>query len=202
MQNLAWISYNQNSRYYFDQYNSLKFSKVHRSFSKFLPVVGSNILDVGSGSGRDAFALAKKGYFVTAVEPSTGMLNLAKQYFHHEKITWMKDSLPSLASLKSSKQKYDFILLSAVWMHINPEKRKRSLRTLAELLSEKGVLAITLRIGPTIPERFIHDADVKSLVDLAKSIKLEIIYMSRFNKDSLSREDIRWQKIVLTKSKL
>jgi len=199
MQNLAWNSYNKNSRYYFDQYNSFKFSKVHRSFSKFLPPIGANILDIGSGSGRDAFALAKRGYFVTAVEPSVAMLNLAKQHHDHERIIWIRDSLPLLDKLKDSNQKFDFILLSAVWMHISPEKRKGALKRLAGLLNDGGLIAVSLRIGPTIPERFIHEVDVGSLITLATLFGLKVVYISRSTKDSLSRDNVSWRKVVLAK---
>lgn len=200
MQKLAWTAYNKHSHFYFDQYNSVSFYKIHRSFSKFLPPLGSKILDVGSGSGRDALALAKKGYFVTAVEPSVGMLSLSQRLYPHKRITWVRDSLPLLKELSFNQSTFDFILLSAVWMHIKPEKRKRSLKRLMELLSDKGVIAITLRIGPSLPERLIHQVDVESLISIAESLNLKILYISRSTKDSLSRHEVTWKKVVLSKS--
>jgi SAM-dependent methyltransferase len=197
MQRLAWAEYNKSSHLYFEQYNSLEFSKVHRTFSKFLPSIGSSILDVGSGAGRDAFALAKKGYIVTAVEPSIGLLNLAKRINSHEKIIWLKDALPALSKLKGEVKKFDFILLSAVWMHINPNKRKQSLKTLKDLLADKGYMAITLRIGEPMLERHIYEVDVESLIDMAASINLKAIYVSRTIKDSLDRDNVTWRKIIL-----
>ena len=42
---------------------------------------------------------------------------------------------------------FDLILLSAVWMHIPPSDRARSIRKLANLLKPGGKLVISLRHG-------------------------------------------------------
>ena len=61
--------YNKNSDKLTEQYNSLNFQDVHKNILEYLPKNG-NILDVGCGSGRDAFGLARMGYDVTAVDPA------------------------------------------------------------------------------------------------------------------------------------
>jgi 2-polyprenyl-3-methyl-5-hydroxy-6-metoxy-1,4-benzoquinol methylase len=202
MQRLGWSAYNKSSYSYFEQYNSLKFSKVHRSFSRFLPKVGSHVLDVGAGAGRDAHSMAQRGYFVTAVEPSVGLLNLAQKVNGHKNIIWVRDSLPLLKKLTRDGPKFDFILLSAVWMHIRPKKRMQALRVLNNLLNENGHLAITLRIGQEIPERHIYEVDVEGLLDLASELNFKKVYVSRLIKDSLSRENVTWRKVVLAKDVL
>ncbi len=45
------------------------------------------ILDIGAGSGNNAYFLASKGHKVTAVEPS-GLLEVAKRNHAHPNITY------------------------------------------------------------------------------------------------------------------
>ena len=44
-----------------------------------LAPVGCEILDIGAGTGRLSIPLSEKGYLVTAIEPSEGMLNVLNQ---------------------------------------------------------------------------------------------------------------------------
>ncbi|MGQ3357308.1 MAG: class I SAM-dependent methyltransferase, partial [Phreatobacter sp.] len=51
------------------QYESVTFEEVHAPLLHLLPLSG-RALDIGAGSGRDAAALAARGFAVTAVEPT------------------------------------------------------------------------------------------------------------------------------------
>ena len=65
--------YSDNAGYYFEQYQKLDFNDVHGSWLKHLPEPNGLALDIGAGSGRDAAALAKRGWDVLAVEPAAGL---------------------------------------------------------------------------------------------------------------------------------
>lgn len=70
--------YNHDATRFGERYTSLRFEDVQRGVLAHLPVPGSRILDVGAGSGRDAFALDERGYIVTAVEPAVLLQNWAR----------------------------------------------------------------------------------------------------------------------------
>ena len=61
--------YEMNAKPYAEETFSVDMSEQYR---RFLPLLRerARILDVGSGSGRDACYFQKKGYQVTALEPS------------------------------------------------------------------------------------------------------------------------------------
>lgn len=201
MSKVVWDAYNQNSESFFDLYESLSFAKMHRSFLRFLPNGNGTCLDVGAGSGRDAAALAARGYIVTAVEPSQKLLHLAKSHHHHPNITWVEDSLPKLKKLSSSSKRYDFILLSAVWMHILPTERMEALINLKQLLKPKGFIAFTLRIGITdCNDRPMYPVSVKELISQAEGLGFITVYQSRKSYDSLKRNNVEWRKVVLMSS--
>lgn len=197
--NKPWGSYDRHSDHFFQAYNKIHFSSVHRAFIKFLPNhAAAKVLDIGCGSGRDAIALAKRGYAVTAVEPSNEMLRLAETRDTQKKITWKNDALPQLKSL--GDKSFNFILVSAVWMHIPPHHRDRSIQRIAELLDNNGHLAITLRMGEQDPSRMMYPVTLEELLTLALKYGLHPTYISRPTKDSLNRSEISWRKVVLTKS--
>ncbi len=189
--------YDQEASAYFEKYESLYFSKIHRVFLPFLPKSGSLCLDVGAGSGRDAMALARRGYRVTAVEPSLQFRSMAITHNSHENIRWVDDCLPKLRSLSSDTHAFSFILLSAVWMHIAPFDRDESLATLSNLLAIDGKIALTLRIGPTDLAKGMHEVSVDDLILRASKYDLVPVYLGRSTSDALHRKDIKWKRVVL-----
>lgn len=191
----AWETYDSDAASYFAAYDSLRFSKVHRQFIPYLPAKGGKILDIGCGSGRDAYALARRGYFVTAVDPSEELLSLASKKNDHPRVTWLNDHLPALSKLGS--ERYEFVLVSAVWMHISADQQESSLQRLAKLVTPNGYVAITLRFGPDDAEREMNEVDIELFLDKAKVQNLSPIYVSRKIRDSLGRGCVAWRKIVL-----
>jgi SAM-dependent methyltransferase len=193
----AWDHYDRSTESHFTRFECFHFSNVHRSFLRFLPNRGGSCLDVGAGSGRDAAAMAERGLRVVAVEPSGALLRLARNRHVNTGITWVQDSLPLLEKIVQLDETYDFILLSAVWMHLPPSRRNAALATLSSLLSKRGCLAITLRVGPAEPDRSIYEVSVHDLLDRSMRFGLNPIYVSRVVRDSLHRSEIRWVKVVL-----
>lgn len=199
MQITTWHAYDDASDSYFDSYERLSFSDMHRAFLKFLPQKGAACLDVGAGSGRDAAALARRGFSVTAAEPSRGLRALAQARHQSLGIRWIDDHLPQLKGVVASQERFAFILVSAVWMHVAPDDRGLAVRTLADLLEIDGHIAITLRQGDVSDGRLMYPVNTEELLSQAEENGLRAVYVSRRNKDSLARQDISWRKVVLAK---
>lgn len=117
-------------------YESVRFESVHGA----LPESPARVLDVGAGTGRDAAALAGRGFMVDAVEPVTELRRVAERLHQGTGVTWRAGALPSLHGVQGP---YDAVLLSAVWMHLRPEERPVAMRRLAGLLASGGILLIT-----------------------------------------------------------
>ena len=124
-QNITY--YSTNASELAKQYDSVPFESVHKEWLQIIPKEGM-VLDVGAGSGRDARYLAAKGLGVVAVEPASGIRELAQAYTISNPIHWISDSLPELTEVFRLHTKFDLILLSAVWMHIPPSSRERAFR--------------------------------------------------------------------------
>lgn len=197
----SWDYYQTNPEEHFRRFESVRFEDVHSDLMKYLPSEGGACLDVGAGSGRDAAAIAKRGIHVIAVEPNRALLEMGAARHKASNIEWEQDSLPSLRKVKQRDTVYDFILLSAVWMHLRPSERDLSLKTLRNLLKPSGYLAISLRIAKADEARVMFDVSVEDLVARAERSGYSVAHVSRVKKDSFNRSDVRWCKVILNKSK-
>lgn len=156
----SWDFYSKNAEKLKEQYDALSFEEIHASWLHLLDRPNLRILDVGAGSGRDARALAARGHFVTAVEPSS----LLEE--DTEGITWVSAHLPELAGILTQ---FDIVLCSSVWNHINPEDRFKALENLWLALESGGYLVITVCTGEREPsERIWFNTTVEELITLAE----------------------------------
>lgn len=205
--------YNDNATELAQQYLSKTFDEVHQSWSQFLPSIVENpnarILDLGAGSGRDSkhFAeLAAKTHItenniqIFAVEPAKELSQLGQKTTQGLNVKWIEDSLPALSNVTKQEISFDLILLSAVWMHIPPSDRARSIRKLANLLKPGGKLVISLRHGQTDEEckqRKMHHVCADELKQLATDVGLFTKLETPKEEDKLGRNHVSWQTVVL-----
>ncbi|MBB5021368.1 class I SAM-dependent methyltransferase [Desulfurispira natronophila] len=191
--------YNHNAAHYAQRYESVAFEDVHGQLLDFIARLGNSafVLDVGSGSGRDAAWFAAQGHEVVAVEPSHGMRTEAIKRHADTAVQWVDDSLPALAATHRLGISFDLILLSAVWMHVRPTDRARAMRKLATLLNPGGRMAITLRLGPPDPQRQMYDVSEHELDILAREHGLKKIELATASSaDKLGRDDISWLTVL------
>jgi SAM-dependent methyltransferase len=201
--------YTTNAQRLFNQYNSLSPEAVHSAWLPYLPKLSNSIsskqaLDIGAGSGRDTAWLAAEGWNVVAVEPALGLSRLGSDITRGQAVSWLDDSLPELASLVSSFDNstdvsagYDFILVSAVWMHLTPAEQVQSLLRLKQLAAPGAVLVITWRNQADEAERVFYPVDVEQFKTAqfeAGQFKLLAAYSSA---DEGGREGVVWQCVVL-----
>lgn len=192
--------YSANAEALFTAYTALDFETVHADWLTCLPEKPGTALDVGAGSGRDALALAKRGWEVVAVEPAQRLRQLGGTHTAGTAVQWMDDQLPELAQVRALSERFDLILLSAVWMHLPPSERERAMRVLSELLAPGGRLCVTLRHGPGDGQRTFHPTSREELEHLAHQRALVNITppASRgIRQDCQGRSDVTWETVCL-----
>ena len=192
--------YSDNAEALFERYNALEFEKVHADLASGLPDASGAALDVGAGSGRDALALAKRGWEVVAVEPATRLRRLGEKHTHGHTVQWIDDRLPALEKVRALSERFDLILLSAVWMHIPPAERERTMRVLGDLLAPGGRLCMTLRHGPEDGERDFYPVSREEVEQLARRRALVDITPSGAREkrsDCQERSEVSWEMVCL-----
>jgi 2-polyprenyl-3-methyl-5-hydroxy-6-metoxy-1,4-benzoquinol methylase len=178
----------------FAAYQAVSPEQVHSAWSHLLPAQPGLACDIGAGSGRDACWLAKLGWNVTAVEPSPKLRHLGQSHTtaNHCKpgsVTWLDDTLPELKRLRSLDQRFNLILISAVWMHLPPTQHERAMRIVSDLLTPGGLLVISLRIGED-PERRFNPVTAQEVQSLAQRRALATKVFCR--QPDVARPGIEW----------
>ena len=152
----------------FKHYESFPAADAHRAVLHLIPAAPSSILDIGSGTGRDAAWFAAQGHRVVAVEP-TDALRLPAMALHPSPlIEWLDDSLPDLASLLTRGESFDVVMLTAVWMHLDSQQRYRAMPNVASLVREGGVMIMMTRHGPVPPGRRMFEVSAEETIELAR----------------------------------
>lgn len=187
--------YEQNATQLAQQYDSLTFETVHKSWQSHWPQKGASVLDIGAGSGRDAKWLRAQGCKIVAVEPCDALRDVGKRQTGRN-VIWLSDSLPNLKRTRDLGLCFDVILLSAVWMHLSPDERPTALDNLAQLLTENGKLVISLRHGEFNDGRKAYPVSVNELEALSREIPLRVNQVVDCS-DSLQRSQVNWQTVVL-----
>lgn len=177
------------------QYESVAFEDVHRDLLPLLPAPPARAVDIGAGTGRDAAALAARGYQVTAVEPTPELREVAQRLHPGTAIRWIDDALPGLERLQSLGERFDLVLLSAVWMHLDPQERAHGMARLAALLAPGGVLSLSLRHGPVPAGRRMFDVTAMETQALAGGHGLVTVHDSSAPA-LLNGPEVWWSRLV------
>jgi SAM-dependent methyltransferase len=187
--------YSETAQALIDQYESIHFEDVHRPVLHAFPAPPARVLDIGAGTGRDAAALARKGHAVTAVEP-TPELRAWGQANHPRSIRWIDDTLPQLPQVCALHERFDLILLTAVWMHLDVGEQRDAMHTLAALLAPGGLVSMSLRHGPVPEGRRMFDVSAGEVSELAAGCGLSPLHAVETS-DMLGRADVDWTFLVL-----
>ncbi len=167
------------------QYESIAFAQVHAAVLHLVPPPPCRVLDIGAGTGRDAAALAALGHRVLAVEPTDEMRMRARALHPSPAIEWLDDGLPDLATVKTRGEDYDLVMLSAVWMHLDEEQRRRAMPNVASLVSPGGVVFLSLRYGPVPHGRRMFAVPAEDTIELAAAAGLALVSRSSGQDSSL-----------------
>ena len=175
------------------QYDGIDPAQMYEPLLPFLPKSGASAMDIGAGAGRDALWLESMGYSVVAVEPARGLrlIMADKAQRGAGRISVRDDALPKLETLRND-EKFDLILLSAVWQHVAPRQRREAFNKVAGHLKEGGMVYMLLRRGPAPAGRKMYPVSSRSLKGYATDLGLEVVETQQRQKDLLNRGDVRW----------
>jgi SAM-dependent methyltransferase len=178
------------------QYESITFEDVHRDVLHLFPTEHGHVLDIGAGSGRDAAALALLGHRVVAVEPTQELRAEGQRLHPLPTLRWLDDQLPELLVVRNLGQRFDVILLTAVWMHLDAAERETAMYAIASLLREGGIVVMSLRHGPVPDGRRMFDVSADETVTLGEQVGLSKHHCSE-REDMLGRADVSWSFVAL-----
>ena len=121
-----------------------------------LNINSGTILDLGTGPGTQAIALAERGFQVTATDISETAIQQAEQTAKQKKlnISWQQDDIIN----SKLNQTFDFVFDRGCFHVFSPEQRQDYVRIVDKLLNDQGYLFIKcfshLQPGEQGPHRF------------------------------------------------
>ena len=177
-----------------EQYESIAFADLHRDILHLIPGASSRIIDIGAGTGRDAAAFAALGHSVVAVEPTEQLRAHGQRLHRLAEISWIDDALPDLDKVHAHGERFDLVMLTAVWMHLDAGQRKRAMPRVCGLLRPDGRMALSLRHGPVPAGRRMFDVSVAETCALARESGLEMIHHSQH--DALLGQPGVWWSVL------
>lgn len=180
------------------QYESLVFADVHRWALHLIPTAPCRVLDIGSGTGRDAAGFAALGHRVVAVEPTAELRTRATAMHPSPRIEWLDDGLPDLARLKTRGDKFDIVMLTAVWMHLDEQQRQQAMPNVASLVQRGGVMILSLRYGPVPKGRRMFTVPADETARLAGSEGLRLV-LQHEARASARQVGVSWTRLAFSK---
>lgn len=183
----------------FKQYENIPFAEFQSPILHLIPTAPSRVLDIGSGTGRDAGGLAALGHEVVAVEPTDELRRRAAAAHPSPRIEWLDDSLPDLTHLTARGARFDVVLMTAVWMHLDEPQRRRAMPRVAERLRGGGVLLLSLRHGPVPPGRRMFEVSSTETIALAAAQGLGLVLRQENQDGYLKRPGVTWTRLAFSK---
>jgi SAM-dependent methyltransferase len=186
----------------FRRYEAIPAADAHRASLYLIPAASSRVLDIGSGTGRDAAWLAAMGHRVVAVEPTAAMRIPAMALHPSPQIEWLDDSLPDLSVLRTRGETFDVVMLTAVWMHIDAAQRQRAMPNLAALLRADGVMIMKVRHGPVPSGRRMFEVSAEETIQLAQAQNLHPVLNIRTesNQEQNRAAGVSWINLAFVKA--
>ena len=179
---------------------ALDFNIVCKDFVDFLPLAHSTVLDLGAGAGQNSAALEKLGFKVTAIEPMKAFLNAAMATYKDTSIEWLHDSLPYLCCLDSHEQSFDFVLIDAVWHHLNETERALAVKKISAVIKTNGRCGISLRNGPAGMGTQVFPTDGNDTINLFERYGFKCIFRRSNQASKLpNKQNVKWTRLVLEK---
>ena len=186
----------------FRRYEAIPAADAHRAVLHLIPAAPCRVLDIGSGTGRDAAWFAAQGHRVVAVEPTDALRLPAMALHPSPRIEWLDDSLPDLPRLKSRGDSFDLVMLTAVWMHLDEAQRRRAMPNLAGLVRRGGTVIMKIRHGPVPPGRRMFEISPEETIELARIQGLQPVLNLR-NESSQEQNraaGVTWTNLAFVKA--
>jgi len=114
-------------------------------------------------------------------------------------IEWVDDSLPDLAVMRARGEEYDVVMLSAVWMHLDAQQRRKAMPYVAALVRNGGVMIMSLRHGPVPPGRRMFEVSAEEIIAQAKLLGLRCV-LNQEAEPSLRQPGVSWTRLAFRKS--
>ena len=189
--------YNTYAREYFERTFAVEMSSVYEHFTKFLKP-GSQICDLGCGSGRDSKYFMSQGFTVMPIDGSLEMCRLASNFLKQKVICQKFDEM-------DYKNEFDSIWACASLLHIQKKKLSDIVEKLVQAAKDNAVIYTCFKIGNSeriVDGRLFSDynqSEMLNFIKKHKSLRLIELWVSNDIMDPLEKS--QWLNIIVKTNK-
>ena len=151
------------------------------AFTSEMP--GNRVLDLGSGSGRDAVLLRNRGLEVVYLDASNEMINITTKLR-------FESHLADFSDMRFPDASFDDVWAYTSLIHIQKEKPREVIEKIRKLLKTKGIFAIGVMEGDsagmvqrkTMPgaARYFKNYSRKELRELVEPLGFQFLQEDRY----------------------
>ena len=172
------------------------FADMSEQYQRFLPLLReqARILDVGSGSGRDACYFQKHGYQETALEPSKNLCREIRKVFSGEIVC-------SDIQSYQPDQPFDGIWACASLLHLQEKEIMRFFEKMDLYLKDNGIIYFSgkngIPTGRAADGRYFLEFTeqlVEKILAANERMRLEELW---YTEDVSGREGFRWMNVIM-----
>ncbi len=184
--------YEINAKRYAEETFSVDMSEQYK---KFLPLLReqARILDLGSGSGRDACYFQKKGYQVTALEPSKNLCREIRKVFSGKIVC-------SDIQSYQPEQRFDGIWACASLLHLQEKEVLSFFEKINLYLNDNGIIYLSGKNGIPTGEA----PDGRYFLEFTEALKEKILVTNErirlnelwYSEDVSGRKGFRWVNMI------
>lgn len=175
-------SYNRTAASYAERTHHSQMYRQRDWFIEFLPVQNAHILDLGCGPGWDTLYFRGRGYHVTGVDLSSGMLEEARQ-----RVPGNAFVQADMRRLPLQSGSFGAVWACASLLHLPKESAMLALAEIARVLAPGGLLFLAVKQGEA--ESWREPADAvnrfyfayylsEELADLTGQVRFEILSLA------------------------
>lgn len=187
--------YQKNAIEYFQSTVNIDVSLLYERFVKYVPT-GSQILDLGCGSGRDTKAFLNKGYVVDAIDGSAELCKLASDY------TGIQVKCMDLRQLDAVGE-YNAIWACASLLHISYKELPVVLSRIELALKTPGFVYMSFKHGDfegIRDERYYTDMTPERMAAIIVKTNALCIIEEWYSEDVREDTIVKWYNVILRKS--
>lgn len=175
-------------------------SDMSEQYQRFLPLLRkkARILDAGSGSGRDSCYFQKRGYEVTALEPSRNLCKEIEKVFSGEIVC------SDIQAYQPDKQ-FDGIWACASFHHLQEKEVLGFFEKIDRYLNDEGIVYLSgkngISTGKAVDGRYFLEFTeelVEKILAVNERVRVEQLW---YTEDVNRREGVRWMNVIFIADK-
>lgn len=175
-------------------------SDMSEQYQRFLPLLKkkARILDAGSGSGRDACYFQKRGYEVTALEPSRNLCKEIEKVFSGEIVC-------SDIQAYQPDKRFDGIWACASFHHLQEKEVLGFFEKIDRYLNDEGIVYLSgkngISTGKAADGRYFLEFTeelVEKILAVNERVRVEQLW---YTEDVNRREGVRWMNVIFIADK-